>query len=83
MKFDIYVKNVKFNGQIFKIHKKKKKKKYEKFEEFMERNFVQSLLVKYCLNASLFVICVLFKVIQLSKERGEFWQQRYRNCEKK
>ena len=36
---------------------------YEKFEEFMERNFVQSLLVKYCLNASLFVICVLFKVI--------------------
>ena len=37
MKFDMHVKNIrnmKFNGQIFKIHQKKKKK-YEKFEEFL------------------------------------------------
>ena len=46
----MHVKNIrkmKFNDQIFKIHKKKKKEIYEKFEKFFSKLVQRETLFKY------------------------------------
>ena len=66
MKFDMHVKNIrnmKFNGKIFKIHTKKEI--YDKFEEFLskllqttlESNFVQIVAsARHCWSLSIYFL---------------------------
>ena len=50
MKFDINVKNImnmKFNGQIFKIHKKRKKKRKEKKKKKKRKKRKEKIYTKF------------------------------------